>query len=166
LDNKSQAYTEMLNANKGIIYKITNAYCKDTESRKDVIQEIFIQLWKSFDQYNSQYKQSTWIYRIALNVAISSYRKEYRRSSIALPLDEDINPAIEVKDTQDEQVAMLYNFIGDLKEIDKAIMILYLEEKNHNEIADIMGITETNVATKISRLKSTLATQFTKYKNK
>ena len=87
---KTDRFLSVIEINKGIIYKITNSYCKDTEDRKDLIQEIISQLWKSFDNYSDQYKYSTWIYRIALNVAISFYRKENRRKTISSPLSEGV----------------------------------------------------------------------------
>ena len=76
---KTDLFLSVIETHKGIIYKVANSYCKDTENKKDLVQEIVLQLWKSFDSYNNQFKHSTWIYRIALNVAISYYRKEERR---------------------------------------------------------------------------------------
>ncbi|MND37875.1 RNA polymerase sigma factor [Solitalea canadensis] len=98
---KTELFLSIIQANKGIIYKVANTYCKDMEDRKDLVQEISIQLWKSFDNYSSQYKYSTWMYRIALNVAISFYRKENRRRDASNPLSEGIldfaDSAVEVE---------------------------------------------------------------------
>lgn len=137
-------------------------YCKDTEDRKDLVQEIILKLWGSFDSYNKQFKHSTWIYRISLNAAISFYRKEKVRKKITAPFYEGIfNIADFAGNKQTEQSTLFLNqFISELKELDKALMLLYLEEKSQKEIAEIMGITETNVATKIGRLKIILKNKF------
>ncbi len=157
-----EVFLEVINSHKGIIYKISNSYCKDAEDRKDIIQEIVIQLWKSFDQYNNEYKYSTWIYRIALNVAISWYRKQTVRSRMAYPLTSNIFNFSEINQNEEseENFNLLQRFINELKELDRGLMLLYLEEKSYKEIADIIGITETNVATKISRIKIALRQKF------
>lgn len=158
----SDLFLSVIESHKGILYKVAKSYCKDDEDRKDLIQEILVQLWKSFENYTDQYKYSTWIYRIALNVAISFYRKENRRKEMANPLNDDIlNVAETAVSTEKEQnLAILHQFISELKELDKALMLLYLEEKSHKEIAEIIGISETNVATKIGRIKTLLKQKF------
>ena len=164
--DKKEAFITMLDAHKKIIYKIVHSYCKNKEDRKDLEQEILIQLWNSFDKYNADYKYSTWMYRIALNVAISFYRKEKKwvlkndfnnENSIYYIADEMENDS-----EQDHNIKLLQEFISRLKELDKALMLLYLEEKSHEEIAEILGVTKTNVATKISRLKLKLKQEFQK----
>ncbi|MEI7583301.1 sigma-70 family RNA polymerase sigma factor [Runella sp.] len=160
--DKSALFLSVIESHKGILYKVANSYCKDSEDRKDLIQEMMVQLWKSFESYTDQYKYSTWIYRIALNVAISFYRKENRRKEIANPLDDDI---LNVSDTtmpteKEQNLAVLHQFIAELKELDKALMLLYLEEKSHKEIAEIIGISETNAATKIGKIKALLKQKF------
>lgn len=144
-----------------------NSYCRDVDDRKDIEQEIVVQLWKSFDNYNEQYMHSTWIYRITLNVAISFYRKESRRKVIAHPFTDSILNISAEASTNDpnEELSLLHQFIAELKELDKALMLLYLEEKSHREIAEIIGISESNVATKISRIKAKLKQRFTLIEN-
>jgi RNA polymerase sigma factor (sigma-70 family) len=163
---KPDVFLSVIEANKGIIYKIANTYCKVPEDRKDVVQEIILQLWKSFDNYNEQFKHSTWIYRIALNVAISFYRKENRIKQVSNPLSEGILHFADTnnKGETEENIGFLQQFISELKELDKALMLLYLEEKSHKEIAEIIGITETNVATKIGRIKNILKQKFSTIK--
>lgn len=160
--DKTTIFLSVLQTHKGIIYKIANAYCSDEDNRKDLVQEITIQLWKSFDKYNESFKYSTWVYRIALNTAISFYRKENRRKQISASLSNNI---IEVTDEPakppDAALQLLNNFIAALREMDKALMLLYLEEKSYKEIAEITGISQTNVATKISRIKLLLKQKFT-----
>jgi len=159
---KSDLFLTVISFNKGILFKIANSYCKDGEDRKDLVQEIIVQLWKSFERFNDQYKYSTWIYRIALNVAISFYRKENRRKQVSNPLTDGILNYADTNVTSetDENIKLLQQFIAGLKELDKAIMLLYLEEKSHKEIADIIGISESNVATKIGRIKILLKQKF------
>lgn len=160
--DKPDIFAVVIDSHKGIIYRIANLYCRDLEERKDLVQEILFQLWKSFDRYNDQYKQSTWIYRIALNVSISFYRKEKSRRKITGPYPEAIfNMEEEPQQaTATRDIALLQQFISELKELDKALMLLYLEAKSHKEIAEIIGITETNVATKIGRIKKQLKQKF------
>lgn len=153
-------FSKLLEEHKGIIYTIANSYCRNAEDRKDLIQEIVIQIWKSYDRYDERFKLSTWIYRIALNVAISAYRREKRRTERISPLDEIIiEPATETEQP-DPRVATLYQIIDQLDEMNRALMILYLSDNSYREIAAILGITETNVATKINRLKLRLKEQF------
>ncbi|THU38382.1 sigma-70 family RNA polymerase sigma factor [Niastella caeni] len=164
--DKSDIFLSVIETNKGIIYKVANAYCLHAEDRKDLIQEIIVQLWKSFDGYNDQYKYTTWMYRISLNVAISFYRKENRRKQFTDPLSDNIlelvdeNAALET----DKNIGYLKQFIAGLKELDKALMLLYLEEKSYKEIAEITGISETNVSTRIGRIKKILKQKFSTLK--
>ena len=162
-----ETFLSVIEANKGIIYKIANSYCKDPEDRKDLFQEIVSQLWRSFDKYSDQYKYSTWIYRIALNVAISFFRKENRRKSVSSPLSESVFSLMDFDETKEMEsnLRLLQQFIQELKDLDKALMLLYLEEKSHREIAEIIGITETNVATKIGRIKLLLKQKFMNTEN-
>lgn len=163
IDN-SDIFISVIEAHKGIIYKVANSYCKDLEDRNDLVQDIILKLWNAFDTYNDEFKHSTWIYRIALNIAISNYRKEKVREKYFTPL------AVSIFDLHDDDNAtakehkyvLLQQFISELKELDKALMLLYLEEKNYKEIAEILGISESNVGTKISRLKSLLKDKFIK----
>ena len=159
---QSEAFIQVIENHKGIIYKIANSYCRDDEDKKDLVQEIIYQLWKSFENYNSRYKHSTWIFRIALNVSISFYRKESKRKEIANPLSKDIIFHLTEEDTKEKQgnLQLLQQFIYELKELDKALMLLYLEEKSHKEIEEIIGISESNVSTKINRIKNALKEKF------
>jgi len=164
--NKKERFITTIDNHKRIIYKIVNSYCPNKEDRKDLEQEIIIQLWNSFDKYNDKYKYSTWMYRIALNVAISYYRKEkkwsakrnnfYNEESI-FSIEEEKS---EEKTELDYHLKLLQDFIHNLNELNKALMLLYLEEKSYEEIAEILGITKTNVATKISRIKLKLKKKF------
>ena len=148
--------------NKGIVYKVAGSYCKNEEDRKDLVQEITVQLWRAFPRYNGQDKYTTWMYRIALNVAISFYRKDTRRKRLSAPLTDtfpDAGQAYEGEVTK-SKIGMLQQFIAALKEFDRALMLLYMEDKSHREMAEILGISETNVSTKIARIKDKLKQRF------
>ncbi|RZK51592.1 MAG: sigma-70 family RNA polymerase sigma factor [Pedobacter sp.] len=156
-------FLEIIDANKRLIFKICNSYCKNAVDREDLAQEIIFQLWKSWDKYDSNFKLSTWMYRIALNVAISFYRKERKSTETILMGDQLIEIADEkLEEGLERNLSALQQFINELKPLDKALMILYLEEKSHKEIAEIMGITSTNVATKVGRIKDQLKQRFSK----
>ena len=159
---KDQKFTRLIKENKGIIYKICNTYCADKIDRDDLAQEIIYNLWKSFNNYNAEFKFSTWMYRIALNVAISFYRQEKKfknHDSVSeglIVFEENSDDKNEIENN----LRLLQSFINELKEIDKAIILLYLDDKSHKEIAEITGFTETNVATRINRIKDKLRTNF------
>jgi RNA polymerase sigma factor (sigma-70 family) len=159
---RSDAFLGVVDAHKGILYKIARLYCREADDRDDLMQEMIIQLWKSFDRYDPQYKYSTWIYRICLNVAISFYRKESSRKEISHPLTEAMIHfrGIDPVSDREEEIHQLYDFISALRELDKALMLLYLDEKSYREISEIMGLTETNVATKLNRIKAQLRQKF------
>lgn len=167
LSNKEEAFLLIIESNKGIIYKVVNSYCKDFEDRKDLVQEIILQLWKSFPSYNQQFKHSTWIYKIALNIAISFYRKRTTRRNISDPISESIFNLIDPQENNELEanLILLQQFISELKELDRALMLLYLEEKSYREMSEIIGITETNIGAKISRIKEALKTKFSQFKN-
>lgn len=167
LQQNDTFFLSVIENNKGIIYKIANAYCKDDEDRKDLIQEIISQLWQSFSRYNDQYKFSTWMYRVALNVAISFYRNTKIRTARTQPLTEGIINIVDDSESKELEgnLSLLRQFINELNELNRALMILYLEDKNYKEIADILGISETNVATKISRIKDKLKRKFSQVNN-
>ena len=158
-------FLRLIEENKRILYKIANSYCRNTGDRQDLIQEMIFQLWRSGERFDDHHKFSTWMYRIALNVAISFYRKS-GRTGLRVELDADLDLADPSGDGGElsERVALLQHFIGELGELDKALMILYLEERPYREIAEILGMTETNVATKLSRIKDRLRQQFKTFK--
>jgi len=153
----------LLREKKNIIYKICNSYCKSSEDRKDLAQEIIIQLWKSLHKYNDEYKMSTWVYAIALNVAMRFYRDKKRSKEIFSGTDGlvEIIEDTALREEQETKLQLLYQFINKLDELNKALMILYLDNNSYNEIGKILGITETNVATKINRIKQKMKQQFT-----
>lgn len=157
-----ETFVNLIQDNKGIIFKICNSYCSNKEDIDDLSQEIVYNLWKSFHSYNPDFKFSTWMYRVALNVAISFYRKGIKSRSF-VPFSENLIVMEETAEFNNESeinLRLLMQFIGELKEIDKSIMILYLDDKSYKEIAEITGITESNVATRINRIKDKLKSNF------
>lgn len=167
LQEKTALFLSVVESHKRIIFKVANLYCRNKIDREDLVQEIIFQLWKSFANYNSAFKYSTWIYRIALNVSISSYRKESRRTQINRSLNDNVfhlqhdDPPNDKQEQLDRLVAM----IRDLREIDRAIIILYLEENSAQEIAGILDLSVTNVNTKVSRIKQQLKNKFLNDRN-
>jgi RNA polymerase sigma factor (sigma-70 family) len=139
---------------KKILYKICNSYCRDRDARDDLAQEIIIQLWQSFGKYDERRRFSTWMYRIALNVAISFYRRERTRTRHVISDEEHLLEAANETESQSEEIRVLYQFIEGLDPLNKSLVLLYLDGNNYQEIAEVVGISETNVATKINRLKS------------
>lgn len=155
-------FLQLIEDNKGILYKVSAVYCADPGDREDLMQEMIYQLWRSASAgyYDNTRKFSTYMYRIALNVAISYYRKA-GRSGVKVSLDAEMQVADEGGGhLLDERVAVLHQFIAGLGELDKALMILYLEERSYKEIAEVLGLTETNVATKLSRIRERLKQRF------
>ena len=158
---QKQFFQEIIEQHKGILFKVARVYCQNTNDQQDLIQEMMIQIWQSVYKYNKQFKISTWLYRISLNVAISFYRKSTTRANRITVLNEQITEIqTEDKEETEQQLNLLEQFISELKEIDKALMILYLEDKSHAEIAEILGMSVSNVGTKIGRIKEKLKTQF------
>lgn len=161
MPQSKEDFLSVIDANKRIIFKICNSYCKNADDREDLAQEIIFQLWRSWSSFNANYKLSTWMYRITLNVAISFYRKERKTTETVLMGDHVIEIADEqIEESLETNLNALQQFINELKPLDKALMILYLEEKPQKEIAEIMGITSSNVATKIGRIKEQLKQKF------
>lgn len=152
-------FLEQLEKHKAILYKVANAYCHRREDRGDLIQEIVIELWRSFERFDSRAAFSTWMHRIAMNVAISFYRGESRRIRDALPIEEfgmDLTAADSVMEAQSEDLQALHQMISKLDEINRALILLYLEGYPQEEIADMVGISASNVATRINRIKQKL----------
>lgn len=155
---KEAAFTAMIKDNEGIIFKLSRAYCDHLEDQKDLYQEIVYQLWKGFASFRGDAKRSTWMYRVALNTAFSYLRKEKRKGH-AVALD-DIQLRYEPHDPiQEERIAELYGHISKLNDIEKGIMLLLLEGKKYEEIAEITGFSRTAIGTRISRIKDKIKKQ-------
>jgi RNA polymerase sigma-70 factor (ECF subfamily) len=160
-DKKSKQFQELIENHKGILFKVARTYCQNDDDRQDLIQEIRIQIWQSLDKYNSDYKISTWLYRVSINTAISFYRKDKNRQQTSIKLDDKLQQPNELYDIEKEdKLNLLEQFIYELNEFDKAIMLLYLEEKSHEEISNVLGASKSNIGTKIGRIKEKLKNRF------
>lgn len=154
-------FIDLLNKNQRIIYKICNLYMDNAVDKEDLFQEITLQAWKSFGSFRGNAQFSTWLYRIALNTAITFFRKEKRKIPV---LNTETLP--ELTDEQNDienRIKAMYQAIGDLSKIDKALVMLYLEDYSYIEIGDILGITPNNVAVKMNRIKLKLKEQTQKH---
>src|SRR6056297_117412 len=144
-------------ASQGIVHKVCNMYCINEDERKDLFQEIMIQLWKSYPSFRGDAEFSTWMYRVALNVALQKLRKEEKSKEYSL-LSEHIKnlPQENKNDDLAVEKKLLYRAIKELNDVEKAIVMLYLEEKGNEEIAEIMGITQNYVRVKMTRIRTKL----------
>lgn len=146
-------FLQLLSANQGIIGKVCNIYCNQREDYEDLFQEITYQAWKGFSSFRGESKFSTWLYRIALNTAISSFRKKRPKIDLVPALPDTIIDY--TNETNDKKQHLLWA-IKQLNEGERAIIALYLEEMSYQEIAEVIGMTENNVGVKINRIKNKL----------
>jgi len=151
----AQAFNELVRRNIRLIHKIAYAYCRDATDREDVVQEVLVQLWRSRHAYDPRFKETTWIYRIALNVAISFHRRE-RRHRVGREPIEDHAVTIAAEGEPSEDVRLLLRCIDDLSPLDRALVLLHLDGNDHASIADVLGISVSNVGTKLGRIKDKL----------
>lgn len=160
--DKKETFIKAIKENEGFIFKIAAVYTNNTDDKHDLVQEIIYQLWKSYDSFNYQASLSTWMYRIALNVAIYQLKVSKRRV-LTVPIDGYFldNQDNDDSDTE-EQWQIFRQLIDSLNLLDKGIIMLYLENKSYEEIAEIIGISVSNVGTKLSRIKEKLKAQITK----
>ncbi|ADO75406.1 RNA polymerase sigma factor [Stigmatella aurantiaca] len=151
-----ERFLALLEDHRRILYKVARAYGRTAEDRDDLVQETIVQLWRSFSRYDARFRFSTWMYRIALNVAISFQRREGTRRQHVSPLGPGVLKAVGTVEEPTGDVARLYGAIARLDSLNKALAMLYLDGHSHVEIAEVLGITATNVATRIGRLKDKL----------
>jgi RNA polymerase sigma-70 factor (ECF subfamily) len=147
----------LVNQHRGMLYKVCNLYCSAEHDKQDLFQEIVIQLWKAFPRFRGDSKFGTWLYRIALNTAISGLRKQKKNVQSMEP---DQMPT-EIQDIQynkdkEEKLQQLYKAIQQLPEIERGIVMLYLEDRSYEEMEDILGINQNNLRVKMNRIKEKL----------
>jgi RNA polymerase sigma-70 factor (ECF subfamily) len=162
---QEELFLAVIEQHKGIIYKIAKSFKKGEDDKNDLVQEIIFQLWRAFPSFDGQSKLSTWMYRVALNVAISSYRKERNKNQLIIPWPENLMDFTAEEEPDGANLNLLQQFINELKELDRALMLLYLEEKSGKEMADILGLSEANIRTKTNRIKEQLKQRFSKISN-
>ncbi len=148
-----------LEDNQNIVHKVCTLYTNNKDAHNDLFQEITIQLWKAYPKFRGESKFSTWMYRVALNTAITLYRKSKKRVTTR-DYDDFIYKikSDEYDETQEQQLRVMYNAIKQLGDIDKALVFLYLENKDYGEISETLGISEVNARVKMNRIKNKLRT--------
>lgn len=160
MENNNQiqlAFGKLLKEHELLVFKICRLYAGTEDDRQDLFQDIVIQLWRAYPKFRGESKFSTWLYRIGLNVAITQFRKQKNKLSVTdldplnLTIAEDTYHTL-----KDEQTVELYNAIEKLNDIEKAIIMLYLEDKSYEEMEEIMGISNGNLRVKMNRIKEKL----------
>lgn len=150
-------FVKQLKANQNIVHKICRLYTSDQDAHNDLFQEITIQLWKAFPKFRGESKFTTWAYRVGLNTAITLYRKK-KRSIETTTFDSEFHRinTEEYNFEEEEQLKLMYKAIAELNDIDKALIFLYLEDKDYTEISETLGISEVNARVKMNRIKGKL----------
>jgi RNA polymerase sigma factor (sigma-70 family) len=151
------AFLERIDRHRGILFKVANAYCRSREDREDLMQETIAQLWRSYPRFDGRVAFSTWMYRIAMNVAISFHRRETRKRRLAQAPESILErlPA-PTEPESDDRFELIEVLIEQLPALDRGLMLLYLDDYSYAEIGAILGISESNVGTKINRIKDRL----------
>ena len=167
--NRSELKNNFINLivnNQGILHKISYLYCNEIDDRNDLIQDILMQLWTAYPKFRGDSKISTWIYRIALNTAINRLRKATKKNqeqcidNLQFDLQEE-----ETYNEKEEKNSLVQTALSKLNKPEKALIILYMNDYQYDEIVEIIGITQTNVGVKINRIKKKLKTIITELQN-
>ena len=156
-DNLEHSFVKQLQENQNIIHKICRLYTNGEDAHKDLFQEITIQLWKAFPKVRGDSKFSTWTYRVARNTAITLYRKTKRSiNTVTFEGQKHFTTNIDYNYEEEEQIKLLYKAVYQLNDIEKALVFMYLEDKDYTEIATTLGISEVNARVKMNRIKGKL----------
>jgi RNA polymerase sigma-70 factor (ECF subfamily) len=156
------AFVEIIQQNEALVYKVTKMFANGKEDGQDLYQEIVYQLWKSFGTFRHESKITTWMYRIALNTAVTFSHKEKRHKN-RVPVDETLLNTPAINDAlKEERTTLLYTQLRRLDTIEKGIILLYLDGKTYEEIAAITGFSATNVGTRLGRIKQKIKSQINK----
>ena len=156
-----QEFAELLECHRKIVFKVANTYAWQAEDRDELAQEIATQMWRAYPCYDPTRSFSTWMYRIALNVAISYVRSQSQRTEHLLALEDshDVTDPNAVDFEADQHVRALHRVIQQLEPLNRALLLLYLDDRSSREIAEILGLSESNVTTKLNRLKQRIRTE-------
>lgn len=150
-----QQFLTLIDNNKKTIYKVSLMYADDAEHQQDIYQDIVLNLWTAFPSFRGDSQASTWVYRIALNTCVSELHKKKSRP-LTTPLTYDLEQLMDDDDAYRQQVRELYRLISRLSQLERAVILLWLDEKSYDEIASILGISKSNVGVKINRIKEKL----------
>lgn len=146
-------FRRLIEQHARLLHSVALAYCRNPSDRDDVLQEIAIQLWRARDRYDGRTKVTTWMYRIAINAAISCYRRERRHA--AEPLDEDVAPRLD-REEPPLTLQPVLRCLAALPALDRALVVLWLDDNDHTTIAEVLGLSTTNVGTRLARIKQRL----------
>lgn len=153
------SFVEQLQKHQNIVHKVCRLYTNNQDAHNDLFQEISIQLWRAYPKFRGDAKFSTWMYRVGLNTAITLYRKSKRTiNTQAFDNVEFKIKAEDYDDTEEQQLKILYQAVHQLNDIEKALVFLYLEDKDYREISETLGISEVNARVKMNRVKKKLKT--------
>lgn len=152
-----KSFVQQLQENQNLIHKICRLYTNNEDAHKDLFQEITIQLWKAYPKFRGDSKFTTWAYRVGLNTAITLYRKKTRTIN-TIEFDNTLHKINQEEyDYQEEEnIKLLYQAVQQLNDIEKALVFMYLEDKDYSEISETLGITEVNARVKMNRIKGKL----------
>ena len=153
--NLENDFLELISEQKRTIYKVCYVYAKDQDDLNDLFQEVVLNLWKGFPRYRGDSKLSTWVYRIAMNTCITFLRRSSTRPS-TIPITADVAGSLIEEEGKTGQLRELYRLINQLGKLERALILLWLEERSYQEMADILGISKGNVAVKLTRVKDKL----------
>ena len=154
---KEKEFLKLISEHEGLIHKICHVYAADGLSKQDLFQEIVTQLWKSFENFRNESKISTWMYRVALNTALTEKRRNKTKVSLRfLGSLKDDKAHENIMDVHQENLNLLYSAISKLTEIEKAIVMLYLDDKNYEDMEDVLGISQGTLRVKMNRIKEKL----------
>ena len=158
---ETKEFIALLDRHQNIIHKVCNLYMDNANDREDLFQEITLQAWNAYKSFRGEAKFSTWLYRVALNTVIAFFRKEKRKSSVEIIAD--VPELADEVNNIEEQTQAMYKSIASLSRIDKALVMLYLEDYNYEDIGNMLGITANNVAVKMNRIKTKLKEESKKH---
>src|SRR4030095_13828132 len=159
-DSREPDFRRWLEQHTGLVFKVARAFASSDADRDDLVQEILLQIWRSLPRFEGKAKESTWIYRVALNTALAWHRGENKRRAAHTPvlaIEEFPEPDDLERRERDELVARLYAAIRRLPKVDAALVLLYLDDLSYREMADVLGLSETNVGVKLNRVRKELA---------
>lgn len=156
MNSKEKEFAQLIKDNQGLIIKVSRLYTNSLEDEEDLFQEIVLQLWRSYDSFKGDSKISTWMYRVALNTAITLFRKKSKSPKTDELMDFHYKDYLEDDDEKQLQVSLLYKVIKMLPNVERSIVMMYLDDLPYRDIAENLGISEVNARVKMNRLKKTL----------